>query len=136
MEFIIKEYNKYNEEEILNLYEQVGWKNYVDNPVMLRDAYKNSLKILGAYENEKLLGIIRTVGDGCSIVYIQDILVLPEYQRQGIGKALLNEILEIYKNVYQKVLLTDNTERTISFYKSLGFTMDTDMECRAFMKIK
>ena len=91
---------------------------------------------MGAYENEKLLGIIRTVGEGCSIVYIQDILVLPEYQRQGIGKALLNEILEIYKNVYQKVLLTDNTERTISFYKSLGFTMDTDMECRAFMKIK
>ena len=136
MKFIIKEYDKYNEEEILNLYERVGWKNYVDNPEMLENAYKNSLKIMGAYENEKLLGIIRTVGDGCSIVYIQDILVLPEYQRQGIGKALLNEILEIYTNVYQKVLLTDNTERTISFYKSLGFTMDTDMECRAFMKMK
>ena len=136
MKFIIKEYDKYNEEEIMNLHERVGWKNYVDNPEMLENAYKNSLKIMGAYEKERLLGIIRTVGDGCSIVYIQDILVLPEYQRQGIGKALLNEILEIYTNVYQKVLLTDNTERTISFYKSLGFTMDTDMECRAFMKMK
>lgn len=32
-------------------------------------------------------------------------------------------------------LLTDNTEKTINFYKSLGFYMDTDIECRAFLKM-
>lgn len=135
MEILIKEYIEYNEEEILHLYQSVGWINYVNNPKMLRNAYANSLKILGAYESEKLVGIIRTVGDGSSIVYIQDIVVLPEYQRQGIGRTLLKEILERYQNVYQKILFTDNTERTIRFYKSVGFEMDTDIECRAFMKI-
>lgn len=134
MEFSIKEYNEYNEKEIINLYQSVGWTNYVNNPAMLKNAYVNSLKILGAYENEKLLGVIRVVGDGHSIVYIQDIIVLPEYQRHGIGTALLGKILEIYQNVYQKVLLTDNTEKTIQFYKSAGFEMDTDIGCRAFMK--
>ncbi len=132
MEFSIKEYGTYNELEILNLYKSVGWTNYINNPKMLENAYVNSLRILGAYEDEKLIGIIRVVGDGHSVVFIQDLLVYPEYQRQGVGTALLKQILLDYKHVYQKHLLTENTEKTIQFYKSLGFTMDTDMECRAF----
>lgn len=82
-----------------------------------------------------MLGIIRTVGDGYSIVFVQDIIVLPEYQHNGIGTALLKKILEIYQSVYQITLLTDNTDKTIQFYKSVGFEMDTDIECRAFTKM-
>ena len=120
MEFTIKEYNEYHEQEILNLYKSVGWVNYVNHPEMLKNAYESSLKILGAYNGEKLLGIIRVVGDGYSIIYIQDIIVLPEYQHQGIGTALINKMTEIYKNVYQKVLLTDDTDKTIQFYQSVS----------------
>ena len=136
MDFTVKEYSTYNDEEILNLYRSVGWVNYVNQPEMLKNAYANSLKVFGAYENEKLLGIIRVVGDGYSIIFIQDIIVLPEYQRQGIGTALLKRVLDTYEHVYQKTLLTDNTERTIQFYKSLGFQMDTEIECRAFTKMR
>lgn len=142
MEFSIQEYKGYHEEEILSLYKSVGWTNYTDHPEMLKNAYANSLKILGAYqnkndqnendENKKLLGIIRVVGDGHSVVFIQDLLVYPEYQRQGIGTALQKQILQDYKYVYQKHLLTEHTEKNIQFYKSLGFLMDTDIECRAF----
>ena len=134
MEFTIKEYTLYNEEEILNLYDRVGWSNYTANPAMLKNAYAHSLKILGAYDADRLVGIIRVVGDGYSIVYIQDIVVLPEYQRKGIGTSLLEKILSAYQNAYQKVLLTDNTEKTIRFYKSAGFTMDTDIDTSAFLK--
>ncbi len=135
MPFTIKEYSIYNESEILNLYSSVNWSNYTQNPSMLKNAYKHSLKILGAYDADKLVGIIRAVGDGYSIVYIQDIIVLPEYQRKGIGTLLLDKILSEYKNVYQKALMTDNTEKNIQFYKSVGFTMDTDINSRAFLKI-
>ena len=100
MDFSIKEYSQYKEAEIVNLYQSVGWLNYVNNPEMLKKAYANSLKIFGAYAGEKLLGIIRVVGDGHSIIFIQDIVVLPEYQRNGIGTALLKRILETYANVY------------------------------------
>lgn len=47
---------------------------------------------------------------------------------------LIKEILSEYKDVYQKALMTDNTEESIQFYKSVGFLMDTDMDCRAFFK--
>ena len=134
MEFSIREYNTYNEKEILNLYSSVGWTNYTDRPEMLKSAYEYSLKSYGAYVDDKLVGIIRVVGDGYSVVFIQDLLIYPEYQRRGIGRALLQHVLQEYKDVYQKHLLTDNTEKTIAFYKSVGFVMDTDMECRAFSK--
>ena len=64
-------------EEIFPLYEAVGWTNYTQNPTMLKEAYKNSLHILAALNEEgKLLGVLRAVGDGASILFIQDILVL------------------------------------------------------------
>lgn len=135
MEYSIKEYSEYRESEILSLYQSVGWTNYTDNPDMLKNAYANSLKILGAYADEQLLGIIRVVGDGCSIVFIQDILVFPEYQHRGIGTALISKILSLYQTVYQKSLLTDNTEKTIHFYQSVGFEMDINIGCRAFIKM-
>ena len=101
---------------------------------MLRNAFVHSLKVYAAFINDKLVGIIRIVGDGYSVIFIQDILILPEYQRNGIGTALLKHVLDEYRHVYQKHLLTENSMRTIQFYKSLGFMMDTEIECRAFSK--
>lgn len=130
----IKSYEKINMEEIKALYTSVGWTNYTDHPEMLKNAYEHSLKIYGAYVEGKLAGIIRVVGDGYSILYIQDILIFPEYQRKGIGTKLLKKILDEYDEVYQKILLTDNKPDTVAFYKSLGFIADYEMECVAFGK--
>lgn len=131
---IYKPYKVFNEDEILKIYESVGWVNYTENPVMLRNAYENSLTTLGAYDKKNLVGIIRVVGDGHSIIYIQDIIVRPDYQRCGIGSKLLQEILSMYSHVYQKILLTMKEEKTIKFYERIGFKADYDFECVAFCK--
>ena len=131
---VIKPYTHYNESEILPLYKAVGWSNYYEHPHMLAGAWQNSLCILAAYEGEKLTGIIRAVGDGHSILFIQDILVYPEYQRRGIGTRLIQALLEKYPHVYQIELATDNTEKTVSFYKSLGFRPMQDIGCCGFLK--
>lgn len=134
MEVILKEYAVYKEAEILGLYTSLGWTNYTDNPEMLRNAYINSLKIYGAYVDGKLVGIIRAVGDGFSVIFIQDLLVHPDFQRNGIGTLLLKRMLKEYENVYQMHLITEDSEKTISFYKSLGFTDNGDVNCKAFSK--
>ena len=79
----IRELTAFDLEEILPLYSAVGWTSYTDRPEMLKTAWENSLLILGAYDGGRLIGAVRAVGDGASIVYVQDILVLPEYQRRG-----------------------------------------------------
>ena len=134
MEVILKEYTGYNEEEILGLYASLGWTNYTDKPEMLKNAYLNSLKIYGAYVDDKLVGIIRAVGDGFSVLFIQDLLIHPDFQRNGIGTLLLKRMLKEYENVYQIHLITEDSEKTISFYKSLGFTDNSDINCKAFSK--
>ena len=121
-------------EAILPLYEAVGWTNYTQNPTMLKEAYKNSLHILAALNEEgKLVGVLRAVGDGASILFIQDILVTPEYQHQGIGTKLLQLTLEKYKSVYQIQLATDDSTKTVSFYESNGFTSLTSLNCVSFI---
>ena len=136
MYITIKEYKNYDKNEILNLYKSVGWCSYTERPKMLEHAFEHSLKILGAHDGEKLVGIIRAVGDGYSIVFIQDILVLPEYQHKGIGKKLVETMLKCYPDVYQIELATDNTEKTVAFYKSCGFLPYSEMGCEGFMLIK
>ena len=131
---IIKPYSSYSEAEILPLYKAVGWRNYYEHPQMLQKAYAGSLCTLAAYEDEKLIGIIRAVGDGYSVLFIQDILVYPEYRRKGIGTALINALLDRYGHVYQIELASDNTENTISFYKSLGFRPMQEIGCCGFIK--
>lgn len=130
----IKEYKKYNSEDIPKLYDSVGWSAYTDDLAALENGFNNSLKILAAYKNDELVGIIRAVGDGYTVVFIQDILVLPEYQRQGIGSALLKAIVDCYPNVRQIQLTTDCTEKTIAFYKSIGFIEFSEIDCCGFIK--
>ena len=69
------------------------------------------------------------VGDGFSSVLVQDLIVLPIYQRQGIGSALMKQALEDYKDVYQVQLVTDQTERTLGFYRSMGFEILSIYNC-------
>ena len=130
----IKEYKEYKEDEIKRLYMEVGWSAYTENMLTLEQGYKNSLLVLAAYQNEELLGIIRVVGDGFTIVFVQDILVFPQKQRQGVGTALLKAVLAKYPDVRQIELITDNTPKTVAFYKSLGFYEFSEIGCCGFMR--
>lgn len=131
----IREYNTYDETRILSLYGSVGWTAYTDNPKALKKGFDNSMLVLAAYDGDDLLGLIRTVGDGAAIVYVQDILVYPEYQRKGVGSALLQAVLDRYSHVRQIVLATDNTSETIAFYRSMGFQEMSEIGCCGFMKV-
>nr|WP_276940028.1 GNAT family N-acetyltransferase [Helcococcus sueciensis] len=131
----IKEYKDFNIDEIKNLYDAVGWKVYTDNMDNLMRGYENSLKVLAAFDGNKLIGIIRAVGDGFTIVFIQDILVIPSEQRKGIGKALVKAMINLYPKVRQIELATDIDTKTISFYKSLDFREFSELGCCGFMRL-
>lgn len=121
--------------QVLPLYAAVGWTNYTQRPHMLERAFQGSLLVLGAWDGDKLVGLLRAVGDGASVLFLQDILVLPAYQRRGIGSALVREALARFPGVYQVELAADNTERATAFYRSLGFQPMEEFHCQGFMKI-
>ena len=108
-------------EDVLHLYQAVGWTNYTHQPQMLEQALSHSLAIYVALDGDAVVGLIRLVGDGFSSVLVQDLIVLPSYQRQGIGRSLMKEALEDFKEVYQVQLATEQTEKNVGFYRSMGF---------------
>lgn len=126
----------FDESNILTLYQKVGWTAYTNDSQKLLRALRNSRDVITAWQGEKLVGLIRTIGDGETIIYIQDILVLPEYERKGIGSVLLKKVLDKYPDVRQKVLLTDETYGTRQFYQANNFTNAEELSLLCYIRIE
>ena len=116
-------------DDVLHLYQAVGWTNYTNQPEMLEQALSHSLAIYVALDGDAVVGLIRLVGDGFSSVFVQDLIVLPTYQRQGIGSNLMKEALADYNDAYQVQLATEQTEKNLGFYRSLGFETLSTYDC-------
>ena len=116
-------------EDVLHLYQAVGWTNYTHQPEMLEQALSHSLAIYVALDGDAVVGLIRLVGDGFSSVLVQDLIVLPIYQRQGIGSALMKQALGDFKGAYQVQLVTEQTEKNVGFYRSIGFETLSTYDC-------
>ncbi|HGS3265606.1 TPA: GNAT family N-acetyltransferase [Streptococcus pneumoniae] len=116
-------------EDVLHLYQAVGWTNYTHQPQMLEQALSHSLVIYLALDGDAVVGLIRLVGDGFSSVFVQDLIVLSSYQRQGIGSSLMKQALEDFKEAYQVQLATEQTEKNVGFYRSMGFETLSTYDC-------
>ena len=128
----IKEYVSFDKDEICALYSSVGWTAYLKDPEKLIKGFENSLCVLAAYENGVLAGLIRAVGDGETVVFVQDLLVRPEYRRKGAGKALIDALLKKYPSVRQAGLITDDTAQTDAFYRACGFSPLGELGCKVY----
>ena len=109
-------------DELIDLYDSVGWTAYTRDPETLRRAMTGSSRVVTAHDGDRLAGVARIISDGASIAYLQDVLVRPTMQRRGIGRLLVHTVFEPYATVRQHVLITDADPRQRAFYESLGFT--------------
>jgi GNAT superfamily N-acetyltransferase len=107
--------------ELIALYDACGWSSYTKEPDALMLGFQQSLDVITMVEDDHLVGLIRTIGDGATILYIQDLLVDPAWRRQGIATRLVHEVLARHKDVRQIVLTTDDDPDVRAFYEHLGF---------------
>ena len=122
-------------QQIISLYQSVGWMNYTKDTNSLLKGIQNSLFTLTAFSNNELIALIRVVGDGETIIYIQDLLVHPEYQNQRVGEELMQRVLSKYEQVRQKVLICDKEERLLHFYEKIGFKQVQDCNLVCFVRL-
>ena len=106
---------------LLGLYDAVGWSSYTRTPQVLEAAVAGSSYVVTARRDGRLVGLARAVSDDATICYLQDVLVLPTEHRSGVGRALVGAVLDRYRSVRQKVLLTDDEPAQRAFYESLGY---------------
>ena len=92
----IKENNK-NIEEFNFLYDSVGWGAY--DKAISKKSLDNTIYSLSVYDDEKIIGYGRIIGDSICFLYIQDIIVIPEYQSKGIGTMIMNKLLMYHNSI-------------------------------------
>ncbi len=126
-------------DELVSLYRSVGWTAYAADPSALHAAVEGSSFVVTARVDGTLTGLARGLSDDVSIFYLQDILVSPDHQGRGVGRALLERCLERFAHVRQKVLLTDDEERQHRLYRSVGYrdvATVNDPPLHAFVRIE
>lgn len=135
MEISFSEKKRMDKNELKALYEDAEWFAYTQDLVLLEAALAHSLYVLSAWDGSKLAGLVRVVGDGLTIIYIQDILILKSHQNRGIATHLMTRVLDKFKAVRQKVLLTDEAPDVRHFYEKNGFQSCDSGELVAFAKM-
>ena len=121
-------------DDLLKLYTDAGWTAYTDHLDRLERGVAASLAVYTAWEGEALVGLLRAVGDGETILYLQDLLVRSSHRRRGIGRELLERVTADYSQVRQKVLLTDAADRrALDFYRACGWTQAEELGCTALL---
>ena len=122
MKMMIEIHDDLNADEYNKLRVEVGWE--IKNPLIVEKAIRNSTIIKKATYDNKIVGMARAIGDGMSYLLV-DVVVSSKYQKQGIGKKLVNSIIDDIKN--ETMTGEYSTINLISirgmekFYKSCGF---------------
>lgn len=115
--------NTINVQDYLSIRAKVGWKELL--VTQAEKALEHSLCVVGAYEDGRLIGMGRIVGDGAVICYIQDLIVDPEYQGKGTGSLLLKHLIEYVEQLKESnshmMLCLMCAKGREEFYKKHGF---------------
>lgn len=105
------------------LTESVGWGKRENS--IVEEALKNTLYSLCVYDENKLIGYGRIIGDKTIFLYIQDIMVIPKYQGKQIGTCIMYKLLEQvdrYKKVNPNIrTYLGASKGKESFYEKFGF---------------
>lgn len=101
---------------------------FMERPLpQVEKALKNGLFHVSAICDGKVVGMGRLVGDGAMYWYLQEIIVLPEYQGKGIGKSIVNRLMEYIKDTAIPGTMIDVGLSAVkgkeSFYEKFGFSV-------------
>ena len=87
-----------NIEEFNFLYDSVGWGHYED--IISKVALDNTLYSVSLYDEDKIIGYGRIIGDLACLLYIQDIMVRKEYQGKNVGSKIMRLFTFLFVFIY------------------------------------
>ena len=91
---------------------------------MARNAIKSSVIVKKVIIDNKTIGMARVIGDGIYYLIV-DVIINPEYQRKGIGKTLIKEIIKEITNITQQgqkcSIILEAANGKEEFYEKCGF---------------
>lgn len=120
---------KVNRNEVIRLYKDAGWwePEYDENLAFIEHIAVDSFLFAGVFDNNnQLVGMGRVLSDGYSDAYIQDVVVLSSYRKQGLGREIIRFLIsELKKHGIDWIGLIAEPG-TSDFYENLGFKVMKD----------
>ncbi|MBN1438542.1 MAG: GNAT family N-acetyltransferase [Anaerolineales bacterium] len=113
----------------------VGWRN--PDPAAIAPSLRNSLYCVCARSQGRMIGMARIIGDGGLTFYIQDVIVAPDRQGEGIGARLMERAMEYIRRTaaHNAVVGLMAAKGKEEFYERYGFTRRPNGELGAGMTI-
>ncbi len=130
-------HNELTAEEFISLWESV-WDG-APTLEQTRLAVEHTLFRVSVYDGERVVAMARMIGDMGLCYYIKDVVVRPEYQKQGIGRMLIDELLKFIKE--NGVIGTDifvelcAMPDKIPFYEKFGFSANEAQRLRRMYRV-
>lgn len=103
------------------LFLSVEWESG-NHPNELIQAIKGSHSIVAAWDGDKLVGLVNALSDDVLTVYFHYMLIHPSYQGEGIGRKMMDIMLERYRGCKTKVLIS--YQSAVGFYHKCGFSKE------------
>lgn len=129
-------YNELTPDEFIEL-----WKTVWDEPPSYEQtklALEHSIFRVSVFDGEKIIAMARMIGDMGLCYYIKDVVVRPEYQKQGIGRTLINELMKFIRengvsgtDIFVELCAMPDK---IPFYEKLGFSANEAQRLRLFCR--
>lgn len=115
----IKKIKSFSADDLQKLFSSVEWKSAA-YPEKLVSAFENASHVVSAWEGNSLIGIIRSMDDGCWSANLDCLVVHKDFQGKGIASKLMTELLEDLKNITYINVCPDDKEIG-QFYSKFGF---------------
>ncbi|HOZ77209.1 MAG TPA: GNAT family N-acetyltransferase [Ferruginibacter sp.] len=108
--------------DIIVLYNNAGLPRPTEDEARIKKMYDNSNLIITAWDADNLVGIVRCITDSCWSCYLSDLAVAPGYQKEGIGKKLIEHTRN--KLGEEVMILLLSVPSAMSYYPKAGFTKE------------
>jgi ribosomal protein S18 acetylase RimI-like enzyme len=115
-------------DQLAALMRSAGWTQRADDRARLAQQVTGSRYVVSAWDGERLVGFARALSDGATNAYVSTVVVLPEYQRKGIGREIMTRLLAGNDGI--RFVLHAARPEVKGFYEKLGFSDATDMMWR------
>ena len=138
MKDLIVKHNELSAEEFIELWETVWGPG--PSPEQTRLAMEHTLFRVSVYDCGRIAAMARVIGDMGLDYYIKDVIVRPEYQGQGIGRMMINEILQFVNDngvegteIFVELCAMPDK---IPFYQKFGFAANEAQRLRKYCRVE
>lgn len=136
MEKIRVTFNEITVNEWIQMRKEVSFPIFEEK--IAQKALEGSLGVIGIKVNSHHIGMVRILGDGAYSFFLNDVIIIPSYQKKGLGKRLINEAYEFIRNNYCKeslfsisIFANPSAEK---FYENVGFSIREEIPMKVFVR--